>query len=276
MQDRWLLIFGLIGGATLGIGALAAPSAISKMAALFEPATAEDGSIELRADLAAARPEAELNSDQLSEIFEGLAALANGRYPEAAELLGKYAMRGDKAAQSAIGSMFYFGLGLPLDRSEGYRWFGLAAAQGDAAGTQMLAAAADGSLVWEHKSEPRVTYSGSVQPGPQFDAESSPVTRSYEGVPYGSGSPYAGPNSGYSSSPPMGATRSVQKAYGPEPASRQHTLPQVASPQIGSGSPVILNPAGPGTYSDGRGDIYTQAGPQGVINTRTGEFSPTN
>ena len=35
---------------------------------------------------------------------------------------------------------------------------------------------------------------------------------------------------------------------------------------------MILNRAGPGTYSDTSGDVYTQAGPHGIVNTRTGEF----
>lgn len=61
-------------------------------------------------------------------------------------------------------------------------------------------------------------------------------------------------------------------------ASREYRQrqPQTSIPESGIGSTQILNPAGPGTYSDGSGDIYAQAGPHGVDNTRTGAFSPTN
>jgi hypothetical protein len=58
--------------------------------------------------------------------------------------------------------------------------------------------------------------------------------------------------------------------------SRRFSSPEFGLPQASSNSPIILNPAGPGTYSDASGDSYTQAGPHGVINNRTGEFSPTN
>lgn len=43
-----------------------------------------------------------------------------------------------------------------------------------------------------------------------------------------------------------------------------------------SAETVVLNPAGPNGFSGSNGDFYTRAGPNGVVNTRTGEFMPTN
>lgn len=48
------------------------------------------------------------------------------------------------------------------------------------------------------------------------------------------------------------------------------------APSFSIGDPAVLNPAGPGQYSDASGTVYIQAGPHGVVNEATGEFSPTN
>lgn len=69
-----------------------------------------------------------------------------------------------------------------------------------------------------------------------------------------------------------GASASLRPDYG---SLGQLQVPPPVVPPLNFGPPV-LNQAGPRTYSDSNGDFYTQAGPHGVINTRTGEFSPTN
>ena len=54
--------------------------------------------------------------------------------------------------------------------------------------------------------------------------------------------------------------------------------PTVQAPAIIANNPQphILSPAGPQNYVDQNGTVYAGAGPHGVINTQTGEFSPTN
>ena len=76
--------------------------------------------------------------------------------------------------------------------------------------------------------------------------------------------------------PTIGARNSIERSYGNSAASGNYTEGLGSTPQYEAAPPAILNRAGPGTYSDGNGDIYAQAGPHGVVNTRTGEFSPTN
>lgn len=92
---------------------------------------------------------------------------------------------------------------------------------------------------------------------------------------------YTSPPSGYRDLGSMpgqaaygAARRSVEEAYGTESASREYLSDRTVRPTVDN--PIILNRAGPGQYSDQNGDIYTQAGPNGVVNTRTGEFSPVN
>lgn len=70
----------------------------------------------------------------------------------------------------------------------------------------------------------------------------------------------------------IGARASLSADYG---SPRQSQVAPPVVPQLDFGPPV-LNRAGPRTYSDSNGDFYTQAGPRGVINTRTGEFRSTN
>lgn len=69
-----------------------------------------------------------------------------------------------------------------------------------------------------------------------------------------------------------GARGSLSENYR---SSRYSQLPPSNVAPLDFGPPA-LNRAGPGTYSDSNGDLYTQAGPRGVVNTRTGEFRPTN
>lgn len=198
------------------------------------------------------------------------------RTKEALPILGKFALLGDVRAQGAIGGMFYFGKGLPLDRDERIRWLQLAARQGGLPERQALSAALSGAWEWDDSSaKPGMAYAPSAPQAPQY-APTLPVrTHSRNGPGYDASMAY-GTSGTISPTAPMGARASVEQAYGSGSASRRYSDALGTAPQIGAGSPVILNRAGPGTYSNESGDIYTQAGPHGVVNTRTGEFSPTN
>lgn len=239
-----------------------------------QPASIEIG--ELRAELAQPALFRELETGELEELFQGMNYHLQGKDAEAVPILGKFALLGDVRAQSAIGGMFYFGKGLPLDPDEGIRWLQRAARQGGLPERQALAAALSGTWQWDHSStEPEIAYAPSapqvLQYVPALPAQTgSQYSPGLEtGVAYGKGG-------SVSASAPIGARASVEQTYGAGSASRRYTDGLGNTPQIGSASPVILNQAGPGTYSDANGDIYTQAGPNGVVNTRTGEFSPTN
>ena len=231
---------------------------------------------ELRAELAQQALFRELETGELEELFQGMALHLHGRDAEALPILSKFALLGDVRAQGAIGGMYYFGKGLPLDRDEGIRWLQIAARQGGLSERQALAAALSGAWEWDTSSaEPEMAYAPSAPQAPQY-APMPPVrTHSRYGPGYDASMAYG---TGGTTSPtaPMGARASVEQAYGSGSASRRYSDALGTTPQIGAGSPVILNRAGPGTYSNESGDIYTQAGPHGVVNTRTGEFSPTN
>jgi hypothetical protein len=72
----------------------------------------------------------------------------------------------------------------------------------------------------------------------------------------------------------IGAISSMDDEYGGSASRRYMGMNPDLSVQSLVPGPVILNPAGPGTYTSTTGDVYTQAGPHGVVNTRAGEFSP--
>jgi hypothetical protein len=63
---------------------------------------------------------------------EGLAAYSTGDITAAYELWRPLAEHGDAEAQFALGSLYYDGIGVPLDRTESSYWFHLAAEQGHA------------------------------------------------------------------------------------------------------------------------------------------------
>lgn len=231
---------------------------------------------ELRAELAQPALFRELETGELEELFQGINYHLHGRDAEAVPILGKFALLGDVRAQGVIGGMFYFGKGLPLDRDEGIRWLQIAARQGGLPERQALAAALSGIWQWDQSStEPEMAYAPSAPLAPQYDPALPAQTRSHYAPRFDASVAY-GTGGSVSASAPIGARASVEQAYGSGSASRRYTDGLGSTPQIGATSPVILNRAGPGTYSDTSGDIYTQAGPHGVVNTRTGEFSPTN
>lgn len=234
------------------------------------------GPSDLRAELAQPALFRELQTAEMEELFQGMALHLHGRDAEALPILGKFALLGDVRAQGAIGGMYYFGRGLPLDQAEGIRWLRLAARQGGLTERQELAAALSGTWQWDDSgAEPAMASAPSAPQAPQYAPTLPERTRSLNGPGYEASMAY-GTGGAISPTGPMGARASVEQAYGSGSASRRYSEALGAAPQTGSGSPAILNRAGPGTYSDERGDIYTQAGPNGVVNTRTGEFSPTN
>lgn len=243
------------------------------------PTASQPGSLgphDLRAELAQPALFRELETGEMEELFQGMALHLHGRDAEALPILGKFALLGDLRAQGTIGGMYYFGRGLPLDRDEGIRWLRLAARQGGAPEREALAAAIAGSWEWEaSNAEPAMAYAPSAPQAPQYAPMLPVPTRSRYGSGYDASLAY-GTNRTISPTAPMGARASVEQAYGSGSASRRYSDPLGTTHQTGAGSVVILNRSGPGTYSGESGDIYTQAGPHGVVNTRTGEFSPTN
>jgi hypothetical protein len=72
----------------------------------------------------------------------------------------------------------------------------------------------------------------------------------------------------------IGAISSMGDDYGGSASRRYMDMNPDLAVQRLVPPPVILNPAGPGTYTSTTGDVYTRAGPHGVVNTETGEFSP--
>ena len=280
MDDKRFAFCVLLGGVGLGIVSLTSPAVRDFIDGFLgiplESSAVEGETVELRAELASPALSAPLQTEQMYELSRGLLYLLQDQYADAVPILGKYALLGDGRAQSAIGSMYYFGMGLPVDHAEGVRWLALAAAQGTPDDRATLADAINGRLEWERSEpEPEMAYDESPAAAPQYDFNTATGTSSFAAPRsvFDNGSPFA---IAPPSTPPMGARASTDQAYGSEAASRRYTSPAAPSRPLDFGLPVILNRAGPGTYSDGSGNIYAQAGPNGVINTRTGEFSPTN
>lgn len=278
MDNKRLALCGLVGGLGLGIISLPSPSVRDFVDGFLgiPPKSSANGAetVNLKAELASPTLSAPLRPEQTDELFQGLLYLLHDQYTDAVPLLGKYALLGDGRAQSAIGSMYYFGMGLPLDRVEGVRWLALAAAQGTPTDKATLADAINGRLEWDRpEGAPQQGFAANIPPIPSFDPGASPSSRAYADSVLARDRAIA---SALQRSAPMGARTSVDQAYEDEPASGRYIPPAAPSQPLNFGSPVILNRAGPGTYSDGSGDTYAQAGPHGVVNTRTGEFSPTN
>ena len=199
------------------------------------------------------------------------------------------AAAGDGTSQFMAGDMLLKGIGGPVDQQTGIYWLTKAASNG----VQLARAELD-RVVSQIEFESIVANVARQQGGKislnEIAALADIYGRTYGAPPAYSSSgrgtatarSYASPHNGYNNSASDdgigttfgGAQRSVQDAYGPESASRKYMSDRTARPTVDS--PIILNRAGPGQYSDSNGDIYTQAGPNGVVNTRTGEFSPTN
>ncbi len=274
-----LVVWGVVGAIFVTFAPIGKPVREVAEGLLGVPAASQPDRIrpgELRAELAQPALFRELETGELEELFQGMALHLHGRDAEALPILGKFALLGDARAQGAIGGMYYFGRGLPLDRDEGIRWLRLAARQGGLTERQELAAAISGTWQWDDSgAEPGMAYAPSAPQAPQYVPTLPERTRPRFGPGYETSVTY-GTGGTISPSAPMGARASVEQDYGSGSAGRRYSDALGAAPQTGAGSPAILNGAGPGIYSDERGDIYTQAGPHGVVNTRTGEFSPTN
>ena len=67
---------------------------------------------------------------------EGVAAYQSGDYTTALRRWGPLAKQGNAMAQSNLGVMYEFGLGVPQDFVKAHTWFNLAAAQGDSVAQQ--------------------------------------------------------------------------------------------------------------------------------------------
>jgi uncharacterized protein len=67
---------------------------------------------------------------QNAQYEAGWDAFEAGDYARAAQILRPYATAGDPHSQNAMGFMSFYGRGVPRDRLEAGRWYGLAAQQG--------------------------------------------------------------------------------------------------------------------------------------------------
>ncbi len=59
------------------------------------------------------------------------AALRRGAYAQVASMTRAQATAGDIAAQNALGTHYYLGLGVPRDYGQAFKWYGRAALAGD-------------------------------------------------------------------------------------------------------------------------------------------------
>ena len=229
---------------------------------------------ELRAEGASPALGSPLQANELQELSKGLRAYLLHRDPKAIPIIGKYALMGEPRAQSLVASMYIQGDGLPLDREEGVRWLRLAAAQGGQAEQDYLIAVTNAISENGDSASPSQRYNQTDR-----DHAADPgLAASRDGTQNVPKAVSASPHTSLEAAPlPLiPIQRRASGLDGPS-ASREFLERELASPsRVGGGSTVILNRAGPGTYAAGNGDIYAQAGPYGVVNTRTGEFSPTN
>ena len=230
----------------------------------------------IKADVASPTPTAPLTTEQMSELFKGSAQFINRDYAEAAPILGKYALMGNARAQSAIGVMYYSGLGVKVDRAEAIKWLRLSAAQGDEPGRLFLAEVTSAAMALQRPDKQPADVEVSAAPragGVQSEQVEFGTPRRAEISPSDSQSSI------------RDSLAAAMQPITPGPASREdipyrrHVTPPTTIPPIPRldfGDALVLNRAGPGSYSDAQGNSYTQAGPHGVINNRTGQFSPTN
>lgn len=236
-----------------------------------------------RAADAAASPVSPLTRAQLHELVPAMLLMANGNYGKAAPTLSKFALLGDRGAQSVIGMMYYAGAGLPLNHQEALSWLRLAAMQGGGDDQATLAEATEGSLVpfpgsalAALRGEQSVSSSG-----PSYQSESAQAVDEPSGGPrYASSSqrPYSYADTTASArllGP--GGIPVTSQSYG---SGSSDTSSRMMGP---SSSPVLTDERSgqrmdtiAGGYNDPRdGTTYAQAA-GGVVNTRTGEFSPTH
>lgn len=196
------------------------------------------------------------------------------------------AAAGDAQAQFMAGDMLIMGIGGEPNRQRGMYWLHRAAAGGDQLARAKLdqlsrdpaadltaqvfadVAAANGGRISLRQMQAISGITSSMSGDVSRSGDSDLGWRNSPALP-GAG----GLSSG---SRDYGAASSIDDAYGTGSASSRYTNSGPSRVGVDVGSPTILNPAGPGLYSDPSGDTYTQAGPHGVVNTRTGEFSPTN
>lgn len=230
-----------------------------------------------KADAAFPTPKEPLTAEQKSELLQGIVFFVNKKYAEAAPVLGKYALMGNSSAQSTIGVMFYSGLGVEADRAEAIKWLRLAIAQGDEPGRLFLADVVSATMASHQQDDPSADVGvPAAVPQGGMDVLSRQV---------GLAAPLPPPTTLSDSQPSVRDSLAMAtQPVVPGPASRGYPPNRDYAPnlidappaKLNFGSGVILSRGGPGFHSAENGDIYTQAGPNGVVNARTGEFSPTN
>lgn len=291
-----------VGGATVGVSlgllALAIPEPL-RLASDFTdgllgveeaPDISVRGIDGLRAEFALAEAQKPLSKDELSELLYGMSLVNNARYGEGIAIVGKYALRGHGLAQYAVGSMYAFGNGLPVDGKEAGEWLQLASMQGNSGASQLSEIIRNdphwnataialarlrqsredysieyGAVVGTHSTSHEVERNSYSYPAANLDGaehDRSPRREALMNDRFWSN------DNGDFASDPFG----IPARYGPFRAPDMGS--DINTPSLEHGAPnLILNRAGQGTYSDQHGDIYVEAGPNGVVNTRTGEFS---
>lgn len=213
-MDRTQIVTAAIFAGVMAASPVAAPLRSAIFSKLARSPESQVGIDKIRADRAFARLQTPLQSEQSSELFQGLSYLLNDKYAAASPILGKYALLGDARAQSAIGAMYYAGMGFPIDRQEGIKWFQLAALQGGKAERDALLAAVNGTWQWDKTgSEP--SYSASVIGDPA--AQPNYNARSYPPADASVLSSAAAPNIQI---PTLGARKSIDDAYGANSATK--------------------------------------------------------
>jgi len=218
-----------------------------------------------------------LTSPEIQELKTAIHECAKPISSLFCSIVEKYAMMGEVHAQLAMGTMLdgqYAG----YDKSQRVDWLKVAFAQG-------------GLEIFKHAIA-QLQNSNQIA-GDQGNGQAETLTMSSPNQ----GS-YPTPQNGwplnnpFASMPPPGQSSAydetlrqvlLERAMQPNPQTpifQSATNTMTSMPQIsdsGQSQPTrILTPAGPQTYVDQNGAVYAGAGPHGVVNTQTGEFSPTN
>lgn len=126
--DKRLISIGLIAGVMLGIIFLGLSRWLPNW--LERP---------LRAENALARPSEPERLENIQAANQALDSAFAQDYPAALKAIKVPALQGYPSAQAVVGTLYYKGMGVPLNYPEAMRWYKLAADQGNAAAQYQLA-----------------------------------------------------------------------------------------------------------------------------------------
>lgn len=120
MSERRIIISGIILGMLAGLIYLGLAKGLPT---LFETP--------LRAENALAKPSKPERAQDIENATLALDLASAGKYADAIAAIRRPALDGYRSAQSAVGTLYYRGMGVPQDFKEAVRWWRLAADQGD-------------------------------------------------------------------------------------------------------------------------------------------------